>query len=326
MAHLNPRHPVIRQEYAVFTPPMNDMIDTIGDWIDRRVSGGYIYGPSRFGKSRTVKWHLKTVLEERFKTVLPLVVWSRRDSAMTEAEFWNALLGAAKFEFYDALKPKRRQIAKFLFQQRLVTLASQARGNYVVLMIDEAHDVTLKEWKWLLGLQNELDDQGIRMSVFSVGSHGLTFQPDYFARTGDGHITARFFACDKRFHGIASPDELGYVMGGYDVDSEWPKNSGVSYLQYFAPDEFAIGMRLEHCKDAIWMAFDELTPQTVKLNKKIPFEIPMQHLSHATERMLHRLASGEAWDQVTNYKSWLETISKTGFSNYMRVISASGGG
>lgn len=298
------------------------MISTIGDWIDQKVSGGYIYGPSRFGKSRMVKWHLKTVLEERFNAVLPMVVWRRQDSAMTESEFWNALLCASKFEFFNPLKPRRRQIAKFLFQQRLVTLASQARGNYVVLLIDEGHEVTLKEWKWLLGIQNELDDQGIRMSVFSIGSHGLQFQPNYLARTGNEHITARFFAHDKRFHGIASPDELGFVMVGYDIDSEWPRQSGVSFLQYFAPNDFANGVRLEQCKDVIWMAFDELTPQNIKSIKKFSLEIPMQHLAHAIEQVLRLLASGKTWEEVTNYKSWLQIISKTGFTDHIRIVSA----
>jgi len=38
-----------------------------------------------------------------------------------------------------------------------------------------------------------------------------------------------------------------YVLTGYDLDSEWPKKSGVSFLQYFAPDAFARGLRLLDC-------------------------------------------------------------------------------
>lgn len=68
-SHLDPRHPVLLQEYAVFTPPVHAMAQTIGDWIDQRQPGGYIHGPSRFGKSRGVKWHLKNVLEDRFGNV-----------------------------------------------------------------------------------------------------------------------------------------------------------------------------------------------------------------------------------------------------------------
>lgn len=316
------RHPMIRREYAIFTPPMDEMISTIGDWIDQQVSGGYIYGPSRYGKSRTVKWHLKAVLKERFQTVVPLIVWIRRDSAMSEGEFWNTLLGASKYEFHDPLKPRPKSAARFLFEQRLVTLTRSVQQNFVVLLIDEAHEVTLKEWKWLLGLQNSLDDEGVRLSVISIGSHGLTFQPNYLGRTGNAHIAARFFARDMKFRGLASAEELEYVFIGYDTDSEWPKNSGISYLQHFAPDDFARGHRLSSCTKDVWTAFEELLPRDLKINKKYRHEIPMQHFSHAVEQVLRRLAAGESWEIVTKYEEWLKMIAKTGFTNHMRSVCA----
>lgn len=300
---------------------MDRMINTIGDWIDQGISGGHIYGPSRFGKSRAVQWYLKKILEERFKRMLPLVVWDRRDSLMTEGEFWNVLLGAAKYEFYDPLKHKLKAAAKFLFEQQLLTLARSARGNYVLLLIDEAQEMTLKEWKWLLGLQNSLDDQGIRFCVISIGSYGLQYQPDYLARTGNAHIAARFYACDTRFHGIRSRSELGYVLTGYDLDSEWPKNSGITYLQYFSPDAFAEGRRLFDCQEAIWTAFEQLIPPSIKIKPGASIEIPMLHISYTIEQALRRFGSGENWETVTEHQSWLQMVAKTGFTDHMRKIS-----
>jgi len=315
------RHPILRQRYAIFTPPMDTMIHTIGDWIDQGVSGGHIYGPSRFGKSRTIQFFLKKYLDNRFKRTLPLVVWVRRETSMSEGEFWNELLGATKYKFQDPLKQKSKIVAKFLFEQQLLTLARLARGNYVLLLIDEAHDMTLKEWKWLLGLQNALDFQGIRFCVFSIGSYGLQYQPDYLARTGNPHIAARFYACDTRFYGIRSSSELSFVLTGYDLDSEWPKNSGISYLQYFAPDAFADGRRLSECAEAIWTAFEQLLPPSIKTKPKISVEIPMLHISYAIELALRRLGNSEDWQSVTEYKSWLNMISKSGFTDHMRKIS-----
>lgn len=315
------RHPILQQEYAIYTPPMDRMINTIGDWIDQGISGGHIYGPSRFGKSRAVKWYLRKILEDRFKRTLPLVVWIRRDSSMSEGEFWNDLLGAAKYEFHNSLRPKTKVTAKYLFEQQLLTLARSARGNYVLLLIDEAHEMTLKEWKWLLGLQNSLDDQGIRFCVISIGSYSLQYQPDYLARTGNPHIAARFYACDTRFHGIRSRSELGYVLTGYDLDSEWPKKSGITYLQYFAPEAFAEGCRLVDQNELIWKAFEQLLPPRIKAKPGASIEIPMLHISYAIEQALRRFGSGEAWETVTNYQTWLEMIAKTGFTDHMRKIS-----
>lgn len=316
-------HPITTQEYAVYTPPMDAMIETIGNWIDQRVTGGYIYGPSRFGKSRTVKWYVRAELEARFKGKLPLIVWIRKDTqVMGEAEFWNMLLLAAKYEFVDPRKPKKKSIARFLFSEHLQTLARSSRCNYVVLIIDEAQRLSTDELTWLMGVQNELDNEGIRLTTVQVGSHVLGYVPDYLARTGYAHVTARFFAQDAAFQGIRSIEGLKYVLNGYDVDSEWPKESGISFLQFFAPDAFTEGRRLATHASALWEAFSELRPPELKKGKlaHIPVELPMKHIAVTVESILKDLATGKDWDSVMEQAYLLNTIAKTGFTDFLRRL------
>lgn len=318
---LQRRHPIETQEYAIYTPPMDEMIETVSDWITSCVSGGYVYGPSRYGKSRAVKWFVKTRLEERFSRRLPLVIWVRRDSQMTERQFWNDLLEASKFEFFDPLKLKDKTASRFLFMQQLITLARSARSNYIVLIIDEAHDVSLKEWKWLMGLQNKLDVDGFRLSVFSIGSHQVSFVPDFLTRTGNAHIAARFFARSTRYHGLGSVEQLRYVLNGYDEDSEWPADSEISYLQHYAPDAYAEGGRLADCATVMWDAFLDLRPKFPESKKhKWEVELPMEHVARTTEGLLKRLAAGQRWDDVLSKKSLLLEIAKTGFTDHIKRI------
>jgi hypothetical protein len=90
---VDPRHCIVTKQYAVYTPPMHEMIEQIGEWIDQQRSGGYIFGASRLGKSRCVQWYVEKVLQEHFSAVVPLVVWNRRpDSQTSEAGFWHQLL------------------------------------------------------------------------------------------------------------------------------------------------------------------------------------------------------------------------------------------
>lgn len=320
-------HPVIRRDYAVFTPPMGSMITTIGDWIDQQVTGGYIYGPSRYGKSRTVKWFVRSELAARFGSDLPIVVWIREDTLIREAEFWNMLLQAAKFEFLDPTKPKQKVVGRYLFRERLETMARAARTNCVVLLIDEAQQVTLNEWQWLLGLQNMLDDDGFRLITIAVGTHQLGYNPNYLSRTGNAHIAARFFAQDAPFRGLRSADELAFVLRGYDVDSEWPSGSGLSFLQYFAPDDFARGCRLADCASRLWNTFEALIPPGLFGDKsKADFELPMQSVTHTVETMLRAFSRGEKWDEVTSPARQLTVVAKTGFTDFMRYISHDFGG
>lgn len=314
-------HPVIRQEYAIYTPPMDEMISTIGDWIDQKTTGGYIYGPSRFGKSRTVKWYLQLVLEERFNNKLPLVVWSRPPSILTERSFWELLLQATKFHF-NTHKSNKVQ-TRYLFLQQLITLARSTHQNFIVLMIDEAHDVTLNEWKWLLGLQNDLDNEGYRLTIFSVASHQVGHKPDYFARTGNAHVAARFFGVEARFHGVRSSEELAYILNGYDYDSEWPEGSDISYLKYFAPEAFDQNNRLAAYADRFWQVFEALLPKELASGvKPWQMELPMQHIAFAVEGVLRGLSKGEDWDDALSTANLTSIISATGFTNYLRFVTA----
>jgi hypothetical protein len=316
------KHPVLTGEYAIYTPPMNDMINAIGDWIDQRLSGGYIYGPSRFGKSRSIKWFIRSVLEERFGQKLPMIIWIRPPTRISEGEFWNQMLEASKFKFFSPLKPKKKFQARFLFKQQLITVAKAARQNYVTLVIDEAHDVTLNEWKWLMGLQNDLDNEGYRLSVFSIGSHQINFQPDYLANTGNAHIVARFFCADSRFYGITSVKQMEYVLNGYDLDTDWPLGTNTSFLKYFAPDDFANNKRLVSISTDLFACFKELLPTDGKGKSKNLVEIPMLHVAQTIEQALHLLSKGNSWEEVIKHENLLKMIAKTGFTEHIRAIRA----
>lgn len=315
---IDPRHCIVTKQYAVYTPPMHEMIEQIGEWIDQQRPGGYIYGASRLGKSRCVQWYVAKVLEERFNAVLPLVVWSRRpDSQTSEAGFWHQLLLASQFEFVNPSKAPRKAEALYVCKQRFIAIANNAQRNYIVLLIDEAQDLTFREWKWLVGLQNDLDYEGYLLSVFSVGSHQLNYRHEYMAVTGNAHVAARFMAAHARFHGLRSSDELEYVLNGYDVDSEWPAGSGISYLECFAPVDFSAGRRLASCAKQLWKALIELSPDSAVRHA----EFPMQHIATATEAVLFQLARTDDWDKVTSYENWLHELAKANFSDHMRIVS-----
>lgn len=320
-SQISDQHPIKLREYAIYTPPMDEMISNIGDWIDQKTTGGFIYGPSRFGKTRTIKWYLQIVLEERFRNKLPLVIWSRPHTNMTENDFWIYLLEASKFKFPSKGIPRKIQ-SRFLFKQRLITFARNSHCNFIILLLDEAHDVTLNEWKWLLGLQNELDSEGYRLTVFSVASHQIGHQPDYFARTGNAHVSARFFSVGARFHGVRSIEELGYILNGYDQDSEWPEGSGTSYLKYFAPIEYGRNNRLANSSKQFWQAFEISLPKELASGvKPWAIELPMLHIASTVETVLIDLSKGMLWEEVLSIEHLTSIIRTTGFTNFLRLIS-----
>lgn len=315
--HIDRQHPVVQQEYAIFTPPIAEMANTLGDWIDQQKPGGYIYGPSRFGKSRGIKWHVRSILGERFGANIPLHFWTRPpDSQISENEFWQDLLVATGHRY--AKNRSTRGDRRRVLQEFLISSAKISGGNYVVLLIDEAHAMTVREWTWMLGLHNALDWDGYRLSVFSVASHQMGYQYQLLARADYAHVAARFLVAHWPFPGLASEDEIEFVLQGYDTVSEWPRGSGVSYLAHFAPAAFARGERLATCASKVWRVLDALLPPNYTGDPSFP----MLHVSGAIEKTLFSLAQGTDWEEATSETAWLEALAETQFTDHMRLISA----
>ena len=315
--HLSPIHPVLQQEYAVFTPPVHAMAHKIGDWIDQRQPGGYIHGPSRFGKSRGVKWHMKSVLQDRFGKRIPLHIWTRApDSHVSENDFWVSIGLAVGFRYAPtrATRGDRRR----LLMEFLIATAWSCSSNFVALLIDEAQAMTFREWNWLLGLQNAMDWEGYRLSVFSIASHQMDYTYELLGLADRAHIAARCLVAHWPFPGISSADEIEFVLKGYDEASEWPAQSGVSYLAHFAPEAFARGARLAPCAGVLWRVLESLLPR----NYKGDAQYPMQHIARAIEEILIDLARGKNWEVATSEVRWIDALAQTQFTDHMRLISA----
>ncbi|MEQ1625689.1 MAG: hypothetical protein ABL870_13395, partial [Sediminibacterium sp.] len=68
-------------------------------------------------------------------------------------------------------------------------------------------------------------------------------------------------------------------------------------------------------------AFVDLLPPNLKGKRGYEIELPMQHISRSVEQALRRMGEGEDWETVIEYKSWLQMIAKTRFTDHMRMIS-----
>lgn len=315
---IDPNHPLISQEYAVYTRSIDEMALTIGNWVDQRQPGGYIHGPSRFGKSRGIKWFLREALADRFGEDSPLHLYIRPPGpSASESAFWRGLLRGLRHKLAETRKSA--DILREMTRQFLMTSCAAAGTNYVVLIIDEAQDMTVKEWGWLHGLQNDLDFEGFRLSVFSIASHQIAYQYDLLASAHFSHYAARFMVAHWRFPGLSCEAEVEFVLNGYDTDSEWPAGSGLSFLGYFAPAEYERGERLHHQAAVVWRVMKALLPPKYKLEA---CGFPMQHLAWATEEVIKQLGRGVSWDEATSPDAWLKSLHQTGLTDHMRLIAA----
>lgn len=313
-------HPAMRGTYALFTPPIDEFFSTVCEWIDGHVSGGYVYGPPRQGKSRAVQFWIERLLAERYGTLLPFFRLNHKcHDRFSELEFLTELLQAGRHR----LAQTGSRLTKL---DRLVKLfatrARNAGGNQIVLMIDEAQNMREQSYRILCNLQNELEDLGYQLTVISVGTQELAYQHSAFAQGGDLHLVGRFMVRAALFRGIHSQTELAYILEAYDSEAEWPEGSGISYTRYFFPRAFESGFRLSALAPELWRVYSDLAPP--KLQTQL--QVAMEHIAKPVESLFRAGAPDGAAVEFTHdqlrravensrYRAYMESIALTSVGN-----------
>jgi hypothetical protein len=309
----------VTRDYSLFTPAINEMVNSIAGWLDDQVDGATIFGPSRFGKSSAVDHWLQQLLSERHGGYVPMVIWSHIDSggAASVGRFYAHLLAASLHPMAHAARsPLDRQ---HMLIERFISMAAQGGGRFLVLVIDEAQSMTQREWIWLVELHSTLEKQRIRLCVFSIASLQFFDEPIGMALSGGAHVAARFMLESRSFHGVRSVQELAYVMAGYDTGTSWPVGSGLSYTAGLAPKAWLEGFRMASQADALMTAMT----QALGPNYHGPQDYPMKTVSQVCRHVLLRIAGGANWRDVSSPGSWQRIVDESGHKSLMAVVTAS---
>lgn len=309
------QHPIYTRDYAVDTPPIHKFFATVCEWIDNRVPGGYVHGPSRFGKSKAVKYWIKELIDEHYAgrvSFFRTICKSRAHPS--ERDFLIGLLSSLRIRF--TAKNSTAQVTERIANY-LCASPRAKKSNYVVLMIDEGQRLTSVEYGVLCNIQNLMEDAGFQLTVIAVGSHEMAYQHESFLLGLDMHIVGRFMVHSAAFYGIQSVQELRYALAGYD-ETDWPAGSGISFTQYFFPQAYPRGLRVEHWSEDLWGVYLDLAPPALRPR----LQVPMEHIAKAVERIFRSCAQRDAPEFEVTEKDLRAAVVYTGYAVHMRAVAA----
>lgn len=315
-AHLPAYHPLVTRDYCLFTPAIAEMAEALGQWLDDKVEGAVIHGPSRFGKSSAVHNWVQTLLSERMGGYVPLVIWSHTSSGSQAGSFYSNLLHASR---HPMAKAQRRPHQRHhMLIERWAELSAQGGGRFLVLLIDEAQGMTQREWLWLVQLHSDLQKERIQLCVFSIASLQFFDQATNMALAGGAHVAARFMLESRPFNGVRSVQELTMVLSGYDEGTEWPPGSRTSFTKGIVPMAWAAGFRMaEHADEVFKALVQELPPRYAG-----PTNFPMKTITQVARRVLLRIAGGAHWSDVTSPRALGDIVAASGHRALMAIVSA----
>jgi len=310
-------HPVVKGHYALLTAPIIEAFDAVTEWIEGNFSGGYVFGFSRFGKTVFVESWLPALLSEHFEGRLAVFnVSCKYHKAFSEAMFLSELLGASEHAYDRGLQKKNN------FERLTRYYATAARnfgGNKVVLIIDEAQDMNDLHYRTICNIENELARLRFKFCTVSIGSHEMSYRHEMAIESGHIHLNGRYLVRHVRFRGINSLAELAAVLESYDLCTEWPEQSGISFTRHFFPNAFDDGFRLSTCAELMWAFFSHWAPEKLKPR----LEVPMEHIAKAAEYIFRRKTETAISSEGLREEDVADAIKSTQYSAHMNAIAYS---
>lgn len=293
-------------QYTIPTKSILDLQNKVEEWISMNDCGAIIFGESRTGKTRAIRY-ISMHLKEKYSSQLPVYTFTATDHVPTQKTFYASLLATIGHE--EPHKGTAVQMRQRLVN-RIIVNALDTKYRRAILFVDEAYLLSDKEYLWLIDIYNELNLQDILFTVFLFGTSELKQQKKGYIAAGKKQIVLRFMVNEFEFKGITNLREAAICMASVDKPfrpTGWKDD--VILSKFFFPLAYEDGIKLSAYAEELWNAFE-----IVKHENNIQTDqILMKHFMDAILYCMKRYGVfGNGIYQPT-LEEWKQSILDSGF-------------
>lgn len=250
-------HPIYLRDYIMPTPAIVAAYDAMLDAIRKRDPGIVIYGDFRGGKTWFWNFAFNALKEDFGDTLLvrKLLAEHSGKRAPSESQHLSWMLGELEYvPTARDVRAQRKQLDDFLGQE-----AKKSKRRQIVFLIDEAQVFRLDQWGWLMDTYNRIVLQGVTPTFVWIGDPAMK-QVRNTVFSSREHVPAfhRFLVRESTLQGPGSVDEVRLWLQCFDVNTEHPSGSGISYTQFFFPTAFDDDWRLENIAGDLRATIDQM--------------------------------------------------------------------
>nr|WP_315491423.1 ATP-binding protein [uncultured Rhodoferax sp.] len=294
---------------TVWTPEIDRLCSVVARWIRLDLPGGTVYGQQRNGKTRAAKYlagAISTLLGYEV-AVLHWIIPEQQHAKQTEREFVQEMIqqsGSARVVSRDLAVLRRR------CHTHLVDVAREAGSKRLVVIVDEAQNLSKSQFGYLIYCFNALEGLGIYPFFLLIGQPELENTPTAWAEAGGMQVTGRFFAREHIYRGVHIND-IEEVLKAFDAPSE---DNAPSPLANAFPDDYASGWSLAALAPQFREAL-ELVMQ--KHNITSGLRLPMQYLRASLLGLLYRVMDKKLSVRRINSAMVFNALKETDFFKVM---------
>lgn len=269
--------------FQVKTPVVEEYAAKVVEALERGEHGVMVYGAPRLGRTMATRWILNQVTPIFGSPVASLEMPVRENSGKSQNQFFSYLLYLAKHRHQSgSITDKRNRAVKWL-----AVRARRSQLNAVVLFIDEAHVLPAHAYRWLLEIDNELDCEGLRLFVITVGQRALLeTRKSLGEMAGGDQFVERFMATQFSFRGLRSEEEVRQCLVNF-ATTEYPQGSGRRFAEHYISALVERGYDLGAMAPPFWAECADVWSERLTGTP----ELPMTHFTRSMILLLRALAN-----------------------------------
>jgi hypothetical protein len=302
-------HPAFDPQTVLITAPIAELYQTVRHILLVRETGCCFTAQSGVGKTRALIL-LEHLLRERMPELIVIrhSTWNQQVASI-RAFFKHFLTAVGHPELRGETFDLRHRLVC-----RLIDLARVSQLPFVVLLIDEANAMRLEDFLFLKDIYNDLDREGVGLVTVMMGQ-----DPEFsdviahLREKGKSDLVSRFARRRRQFRAFSRKEDVAGVFRQYDA-AIWPPGGPQTWTQFFMPEAWQAGFRLENETTAFMEAVKACSNQPAS---KIGF--PARQFFTAIRQYLvlqqHRDAPGElpgpeAWEEALEYALLADAMSE----------------
>lgn len=291
-------------QFNIATQTIINLQMQVEKWMKYGNTGAIIYGKPRTGKTRAILYITKE-LRDKYGPELPIYVYNVTSHAASDKRFYQELLltiGHPEFEKGTTTVLKTRLL------NSLVASAAGTKSKKVVLFIDEAQNMSINDFEWLMDIYNNLNLWDIHMISFLFGSQELKSLKSAMIMAQKRQIVGRFMVDEFDFKGIMGARDIAVTLLNFDNPISISGKRMVLTQIYF-PDAYADGNRISTCASDIIDAFTKVMQEYSILIA----DIPMQYYMSALKYCLCEYGKCGKSIYFPDKEAWMDAVKNSGF-------------
>lgn len=254
-------HPLARGAFTCPSKPMERVCATLKGALKFNFPSIVFSGERRLGKT----WCCQFISRNPRRALgraYPILMHRCRspDRRLLESAFHNHLLTSFGSKLITGTPENRYRRLLHL----IIDKAASHRHRKIVMILDEAHRLTAREYEWLITIHNDVEKYA-KIIYLLAGQPELANRRSEYQAEGAKQITGRFMAEGLEYTGLTNWKEVQYSAAQFDTELVWPRRSGISYSEYYAGEAFRAKWRYASHAKAIWNAFEKVRPDVATI-------------------------------------------------------------